>query len=46
MRRLQSFFKEAILEEEEVTFLSSVFLLFGKIDLCMDRTEWLFGKRK
>ena len=45
-RRLQSFFKDAVLEEEEVTFLLSVFLLFGKIELCMDRTEWSFGKKE
>lgn len=43
-RRLQSFFKEATLNEDEFAFLLSLFLSFGKIDLSMDRTEWDFGK--
>lgn len=43
-RRLQSFFKEAQLNEEEFAFLLSLFLSFGKVDLSMDRTEWDFGK--
>jgi len=42
-RRIQSFFKEAVLDEQEVAHLLSVFLPFGKVDLCLDRTEWDFG---
>lgn len=43
-RRLQAFFKEAELDEDQLAFLLSVFLVFGKVDLCLDRTEWDFGK--
>ena len=43
-RRIQAFFKEATLDEDQVCFVLSLFLVFGKIDLCLDRTEWDFGK--
>lgn len=43
-RRIQAFFKEAALEEDQVAFVLSLFLVFGKVDLCLDRTEWDFGK--
>ncbi len=43
-RRIQAFFKEATLEEDQVGFVLSLFLVFGKVDLCLDRTEWDFGK--
>jgi hypothetical protein len=43
-RRIQAFFQEATLEENQVGFVLSLFLVFGKIDLCLDRTEWDFSK--
>lgn len=43
-RRIQAFFKEAHLEEDQISFVLSIFLVFGKVDLCLDRTEWDFGK--
>lgn len=43
-RRIQAFFKEAYLEEDQIAFVLSLFLVFGKVDLCLDRTEWDFGK--
>lgn len=41
--RIQRFFAEAQLNEEELAFLLSLFLTLGKVDLCLDRTEWNFG---
>ena len=43
-RRLQNFFKDASLNENEFAFLLSLFMSFGKVDLSIDRTEWDFGK--
>jgi hypothetical protein len=43
-RRIQAFFKEAYLDEDQLVFVLSLFLVFGKVDLCLDRTEWDFGK--
>jgi len=43
-RRMQAFFKDCELNEDQVAFLLSLFLLFGKVDLCLDRTEWNLGK--
>lgn len=43
-RRLQSFFKDCELDEDQVAFVLSLFLVFGKVDLCLERTEWDFGK--
>lgn len=31
-RRIQAFFKEATLEEDQICFVLSLFLVFGKID--------------
>lgn len=42
--RIQRFFAEAQFNEEELAFLLSLFLTLGKVDLCLDRTEWEFGK--
>lgn len=44
--RLQMFFKEANFQEDNIVFFLSVFLLFGKVDICLDRTEWDFGKKQ
>ncbi len=43
-RRLQAFFTDCELDEDQVAFVLSLFLVFGKVDLCLDRTEWDFGK--
>jgi hypothetical protein len=43
-RRLQAFFKDCELDEDQVAFVLSLFLVFGQVDLCLDRTEWDFGK--
>ena len=43
-RRLQNFFKNAELNEQEFSFVLSLFLSFGKVDLSIDRTEWDFGR--
>ena len=43
-RRIQAFFKEAQLDEDQLAFMLSLFLVWGKIDLCLDRTEWDFGQ--
>ncbi len=45
-RRLQAFLKDAILDEDQVVFLLSIFCAFGSVDLCMDRTEWDFGGKQ
>jgi hypothetical protein len=44
--RIQRFFAEAQFNEEELAFLLSLFLTLGKVDLCLDRTEWDFGKKQ
>lgn len=44
--RLQMFFKEADLQEDNIVFFLSIFMLFGKVDICLDRTEWDFGKKQ
>jgi Transposase DDE domain len=41
--RIQRFFAEAELDEPSLTLLLSLFLTLGKVELCMDRTEWDFG---
>jgi hypothetical protein len=43
-RRLQSFFKDCELDQDRVAFLWSVCSVFGKVNLCLDRTAWDFGK--
>jgi hypothetical protein len=43
-RRLQSFFKDFSFDYDMVAFLLSSFLPKGKLSLCIDRTEWDFGK--
>ena len=43
-RRLQNFFRHAEFNTEQFSYLLSLFLSFGKIELCMDRTEWDFGQ--
>lgn len=42
--RIQQFFAHANLDEDQLAFLLSLFLTIGKVDLCIDRTEWDFGK--
>lgn len=42
-RRIQSFFKDFIFDYDRVCLLLSIFLPRGKLDLCIDRTEWDFG---
>lgn len=44
--RIQRFFAEAEFDESELAFLLSLFLTLGKVDICIDRTEWDFGKLK
>lgn len=44
--RIQRFFAEAEFDESELAFLLSLFLTLGKVDICIDRTEWDFGKVK
>src|SRR5690606_27874365 len=43
--RIQDFFREVELGYEQVALLLAVFLpRKGKVTLCIDRTEWDFGK--
>jgi hypothetical protein len=43
--RIQDFFREVTLDYEQVALLLAMFLpRRGKITLCIDRTEWDFGK--
>lgn len=44
--RIQRFFAEAEFDEDQLAFLLSLFLTLGKVDICIDRTEWDFGKLK
>ena len=44
--RIQRFFAEAEFDESELAFLLSLFLTLGKVDICIDRTAWDFGKLK
>jgi hypothetical protein len=43
-RKVQSFFKEFTFDYDKVCLLLLMFLPKGKVDLCIDRTEWDFGK--
>jgi hypothetical protein len=43
-RNIQSFFKEFLFDFDKVSLLLLLFLTKGKLDLCVDRTEWDFGK--
>ena len=42
-RKIQSFFKDFIFDYDKVCLLLLLFLPKGKLDLCIDRTEWDFG---
>lgn len=42
--RIQRFFAETEFDESQLAFLLSLFLTLGKVDICIDRTEWDFGK--
>lgn len=44
--RIQRFFAETEFDEDRLAFLLSLFLTLGKVDICIDRTEWDFGKLK
>ncbi len=37
-RCLQGFFTDCGLDEDQVAFVLSLFLVFGKVDLCLDST--------
>ena len=43
-RNIQSFFREFLFDFDKVCLLLLLFLAKGKLDLCVDRTEWDFGK--
>ena len=43
-RRIQAFFKDVTLDYEQVALLLCLFVPRGKLILCLDRTEWDFGK--
>ena len=43
-RRIQAFFKDVALNYEQVALLLCLFVPRGKVVLCLDRTEWDFGK--
>lgn len=43
-RNIQSFFKEFAFNYDTVCLLLLMFLPKGRLDLCIDRTEWDFGK--
>jgi hypothetical protein len=43
-RRIQAFFQKFIFNYDLVTCFILSFLPAGKLDLCIDRTEWDFGK--
>jgi Transposase DDE domain len=43
--RIQDFFREVVLDYEQLALLLAMFLpKKGKVTLCIDRTEWDFGK--
>jgi hypothetical protein len=43
-RRIQAFFKDCQLDYQQVAILLVLFIAKGKVSLCLDRTEWDFGK--
>lgn len=43
-RRIQAFFKDATIDYHIAATLLTMFLPKGKITLCIDRTEWDFGR--
>jgi hypothetical protein len=43
-RRIQAFFKDVELNYDQVALLLCLFVPRGKLVLCLDRTEWDFGK--
>ncbi|MDF9795088.1 hypothetical protein OKW21_006692 [Catalinimonas alkaloidigena] len=43
-RRIQAFFKDALLDYQQVAALLSRFLPPGEVSLSLDRTEWDFGQ--
>lgn len=45
-RNIQSFFKEFLFDFDKVSLLLLLFLTKGKLDLCVDRTEWDFGNHQ
>jgi hypothetical protein len=43
-RRIQAFFQDCELDYGQVACLLALFIPKGKVSLCLDRTEWDFGK--
>jgi hypothetical protein len=43
-RRIQHFFEKVDIDFDQIALLLCLFLPQGKVKLCLDRTEWDFGK--